>query len=119
MAEMTPAERIEIATSVAISALENATAQLRYPVQAHCGSREVYVEAAKKVNATHTECLYAIETLRNLAAQPPAVDRERRLREAALDAAEKALELLLPWALQAGANAEDAIGLIRAARGKA
>jgi len=40
-------------------------------------------------------------------------------REAALDEAEKALVLLLPWALQAGANAEDAIELIRAARGNA
>jgi hypothetical protein len=49
-----------------------------------------------------------------LADQPPPDPRE-----AALDAAEKALVLLLPWALQAGANAEDAIGLICAARGKA
>lgn len=34
----------------------------------------------------------------------------------ALKLAEEALEKLLPWALQAGANAEDAISSIRAAR---
>lgn len=33
-----------------------------------------------------------------------------------LKLAEEALEKLLPWALQAGANAEDAISSIRAAR---
>ena len=36
--------------------------------------------------------------------------------EDALKLAEEALEKLLPWALQAGANAEDALSSIRAAR---